>query len=63
MTQSVNRISQAACHARIAIQPTHGLHAFATVAAANAPEQHAEAYRVAENGQIANGPLAILMSG
>ena len=50
-------------HAGIAIQPTDSLHAFATITAADPPEQHAEAYRTTENRQIANGTLAILMRG
>ncbi|MNT41858.1 hypothetical protein D3C72_1782400 [compost metagenome] len=58
-----DRLGQAARHAGIAIQPTDGLHAFSTVAAANTPEQNAEAHRATENGQITNGSLAILMSG
>ena len=56
-------IGQAARHARITIQPTDGFHTFATVAAANPPEQHTEAHRTTENGQITNHSLAILMSG
>jgi hypothetical protein len=57
-----DRIGQAARHAGIAIQPTDGLHAFAAVAAANPPEQNAEAYCATENGKITNGSLAILVS-
>ena len=58
-----DRIGQAARLAGIAIQPTDGFHAFATVAAANPPEQNAEAYSATEDGRITNGSLAILMSG
>ena len=56
-------LCQAPGHAGIAIQPTNGLHALATIAATNAPEQNAQAHRMAENGQITNDALAILMSG
>ncbi|MNY48733.1 hypothetical protein D3C86_1840880 [compost metagenome] len=54
---------QAARHARITIQPADGFHTFATVAAANPPEQHTEAHRATENRQVTNCTLAILMSG
>ncbi|MNP22860.1 hypothetical protein D3C76_1155480 [compost metagenome] len=58
-----DRLRQAARHAGIAIQPTDGFHTFAAITAANTSEQHAETHRTAEDGQITNGSLAILMRG